>query len=119
MYRPTAPAPRQSYAAPHLPPPPQRQPLRAVPPQDPATNPNDGLCFRCGHPGHLAKECNQKRNQLALPSTGRNNQPHNNNAGPYGHGQANHVDLNEAQDQPATVMGTLLINLVSASVLFD
>ena len=55
MYRPTAAAPRQSYAAPRLPPPPQRQPLRVVPPQAPAPDPNDGLCFRCGHPGHLAK----------------------------------------------------------------
>ena len=62
----------------------------------------------------------QNQNQLALPSNGRGiNQPRNHNAGPYGHGQANNIDLNEAQDQPATVMGTLLVNSVPASVLFD
>ena len=119
MYRPTAPAPRQSFAAPRLAPPPQRQPLRDVPSQAPAPYPNDGLCFRCGRPDHLAKECTQKKSQLALPSNGRNNQPYNNNDRPYGRGHANHVDLNEAQDQPATVMGTLLVNSVPAAVLFD
>jgi hypothetical protein len=64
------------------------------------------------------------QNQLALPSTGHsnahgNNQPRNNNARPYGRPQANNIELNEAQDQPATVMGTLLVNFVPASVLFD
>ncbi|XP_073363082.1 uncharacterized protein [Aegilops tauschii subsp. strangulata] len=58
-YGPTAPAPRQSYVAPRLPPPPQRQPLRAVPPQAPDPNPNDGLCFKCGLPGHLSRKCPQ------------------------------------------------------------
>ena len=86
----------------------------------PAPHPNDGLCFKCGHPGHRARDCSQNQNQLALPSTGRgngrNNQPRNNNAKPHARGQAYHVDLNEAQDQPATVMGTLLVNSVPAIV---
>jgi predicted aspartyl protease len=62
---------------------------------------------------------------LALPSAGRgntrgNNQPRNNNARPsYGRGQAYHVNMNEDQDQPATVMGTLPVNSVPVSVLFD
>jgi hypothetical protein len=44
----------------------------------------------------------------------------NNNARPsYGHGQAFHVNMNEDPDQPATVMGTLLVNSVPATVLFD
>ena len=42
-----------------------------------------------------------------------------NNARSYGRVHANHVDLNEAQDHPSTVMGTLLVNSVPASVLFD
>ena len=45
MYRPTAPTPRQSYAAPRLPPPPSKQPrLLAPPPQALVPTPNNGLC---------------------------------------------------------------------------
>ena len=87
-----------------------------------APRPNDGLCFKCGRPGHRAKDCRQDQKQLALPSTGRGyNQNRNFNAKPpaYGRGQANHVDFDEATAEPTIVMGTLLVNSVPANVLFD
>jgi predicted aspartyl protease len=63
---------------------------------------------------------------LALPSTGHGNgrgynQSRNYNARPsaYGCGHTNHVDIEEVQNEPATVMGTLLVNSVPAFVLFD
>ena len=63
------------------------------------------------------QELSSESEPLALPVAGRGkNQPRNNNARPYGRGQANNIDLNEAQDQPATMMGTLLVNSVPASV---
>jgi hypothetical protein len=72
----------------------------------------------------MSRNCYLNQNQLALPSTGRgnargSNQPRNNSARPYGQYQANNIDFDEAQDQPDTVMGTLLVNSVPASVLFD
>src|SRR3954464_6144563 len=68
----------------------------------------------------------QAQNQLVVHSVGRghgrgNNRTPNYNTGSasYARGHANNVNVEEAQQQPATVMGTLLVNSVPATVLFD
>ena len=126
VYRPTVPAPRPSYVAPRLPPPPQRQPKpETAPPNTAPLRPQDGLCFKCRQPGHIARDCPQAQNQLVVHSVGRGHgrgnprtPNYNTGSGSYARGHANNINAEEAQDQPATVMGTLLINSVPATVFF-
>src|SRR3954465_13829238 len=127
VYRPTSPAARPSYVAPRLPPPPTRHlKPEAVPHNAKPLRPQDGLCFKCHQPGHFSRECPQRQSQLIIHPAGRgnghgNNRTLNYNTGSasYTRGHANNFDVEEAQQQPATVMGTLLVNSVPATVLFD
>src|SRR3954468_11108452 len=58
----------------------------------------------------------------ASPRNGRGNYGtpnYNTGSAAYARCHANNIDAEEAHDQPATVMGTLLVNSVPATVLFD
>ena len=53
-------------------------------------------------------------------SLGNNGTPnYKNGSASHTRGHANNIDVEEAQSQPATVMGTLLVNSVPATILFD
>src|SRR4051812_6232785 len=127
VYRPTVPAQRPSYVAPRLPPPPQRQPKpETAPPNTAPLRPQDGLCFKCRQPGHIARDCPQAQNQLVVHSVGRghgrgNPRTPNYNTGSasLNRGHAYNITVEEAQEQAASVLGRLFINSVSARVLFD
>src|SRR3954462_9926673 len=114
---PLVPVPRPSYAAPRLPPPPPRP--RALPPPPTAAplRPQDGLCFKCRQPVHISRDCPQAQNQLLVHFVGRGHGRGNTKTPNYNIGSASrtrgyayNINAEEAQDQPATVMCTLLVN---------
>ena len=111
-----APTPRPSYVAPRLPPPPRLQTILAEKPNIMAPPRNDGLCRQCGQPGHRAPcpPVGRKRSCRSRHSKSRNTRPCLTTCA-----QLTHVKKEEARESPRMVMGTLLVNSVPATVLFD
>ena len=76
-------------------------------------------CFRCKQTGHYANKCPD-----AKPNNGNGNGNGNGNSGikkqnPFPRAQVNHIDVEEAYDQPDTVIGNFLLNSHPVLVLFD
>nr|ABA94359.1 retrotransposon protein, putative, Ty3-gypsy subclass [Oryza sativa Japonica Group] len=70
------------------------------------------VCFNCGDPGHYADKCPKPRRVKVVPAQ-------SNSAVPASKARVNHVAAAEAQDAPDVILGTFLVNLVPATVLFD
>ena len=120
-FNPTAPRPNYpNYRAPYAPRPggsntgnPFNRAARPNP------NPTGG-CFACGKEGHFSRECPTKNATQARPNaTKMNPGPVQKKQPNVTKGHLNHVTAEEAQEAPHMVIGTIPVNSVPATVLFD
>nr|AAO19383.1 putative polyprotein [Oryza sativa Japonica Group]ABF98353.1 retrotransposon protein, putative, Ty3-gypsy subclass [Oryza sativa Japonica Group] len=70
------------------------------------------VCFNCGDPGHYADKCPKPRRVKIVPVQ-------SNSTAPASKARVNRVAVAEAQGAPDVILGTFLVNLVPATVLFD
>lgn len=83
-------------------------------------------CFFCHNKGHYANHYPKKTEAAPHPNGGRgqgNGHPQDHKANQktqsLGNGRVNHISAEEAQEAPDVVLGMLLVNSQSATVLFD
>src|SRR4051812_35448771 len=70
-------------------------------------------CFKCNNKGHYSNECPELKNGNGNGSSG-NKKPN-----PFAKGQVNHVNVEEAYEQPDAVFGKFLLNSQPVLVIFE
>src|SRR3954470_13507208 len=124
---------RPSYMVPQPPPPNTNPNNYGSEPAILTPTPDTRVCYKCGHPGHIARKCSlsvkvdpRPRHDATPPksSKAKPSQKSTSNSLPAKSlanvgGCVNQISVEETFDTSDVILGTLPINHVPASVLFD